>query len=218
MDYIATKCLNNEKEILMEKADKNLLEKNGKMDENETTTPKFRNNKIKIRKKNSLNQSYVPIKNMLYFLLKLYFSMNLIIAISSHFNHISNRQLELSFSEITMDIMGEIGEQRIINSENVQCPDEIYANENKIAEGNCSINLNNEGNITIKMIWNSQLTTCKRMFERLSNIISMDLSKFDSSLVTDMSEMFYECSSLKSLKFGNFNTSLVTTMNGLFIR
>ena len=39
--------------------------------------------------------------------------MNLIISISSHFNHISIRKLPSSFSEITMDIIGEIGEQMV---------------------------------------------------------------------------------------------------------
>ena len=218
MDYTPTKCLNNQKKILKEKADKNLLKKNGKIDKNETIRTKFRKYKIKIRKKNLSNQSYFSIKNFLYSLLKLYLSMNLIISISSHFNHISIRKLPSSFSEITMDIIGEIGEQMVINSENVLCPDEIYVNENKIAEGNCLINLNNEGNITIKMIWNTQLSTCKGMFEGFTNIINIDLSKFDSSLVTDMSDMFYECNTLKSIKFGNFNTSLVATMRGLFTR
>ena len=56
MDYTPTKCLNNQKKILKEKADKNLLKKNGKIDKNETIRTKFRKYKIKIRKKNLLNQ------------------------------------------------------------------------------------------------------------------------------------------------------------------
>ena len=159
MNYATNNSLTDEKENLNEKEDKNFPKRNGKIDEYELIKPKIRNNKIKIRKKHSLNQSCLSIKNIICSLIKLYFSMSLIITISSHFNHNSDRKLQMSFSEITMDIIGEIGEQNIINSENVQCPDEIYANGIKIAEGNCLINLNNEGNITIKMIWNTQLST-----------------------------------------------------------
>ena len=44
------------------------------------------------------------------------------------------------------------------------------------------------------------------------NIISIDFSKFDSSLVTNMGYMLYGCNQLNSVDFSNFKTSLVTNM------
>ena len=54
------------------------------------------------------------------------------------------------------------------------------------------------------------------MFYELSNIIKIDLSYFNTSLVTNMYRMFKNCSSLISLNLNNFNTSLVTDMRSMF--
>ena len=48
------------------------------------------------------------------------------------------------------------------------------------------------------------------------NIISVNFSHFDTSLVTNMSHLFYECQDLQSLDLSNFNTSLVTDMSYMF--
>ena len=45
------------------------------------------------------------------------------------------------------------------------------------------------------------------MFERLTNIIEIDLSNFDASNVRTMQYMFYGCSNLEKIEFGNINTS-----------
>ena len=54
------------------------------------------------------------------------------------------------------------------------------------------------------------------MFNGLSNIIRIDLSYFNTSLVTNMSRMFKDCNSLISLNLNNFNTSLVTNVRSMF--
>ena len=45
------------------------------------------------------------------------------------------------------------------------------------------------------------------MFYNCSNLISLDLSHFNTSSVTDMEYMFYGCSNLISLDLSDFNTS-----------
>ena len=55
-----------------------------------------------------------------------------------------------------------------------------------------------------------------RMFRDLSNLISLDVSNFDTSRVTNMEAMFAGMSNLTSLNLSNFDTSKVTRMNSMF--
>ena len=48
------------------------------------------------------------------------------------------------------------------------------------------------------------------------NIVSVDLSFFNSSLINDINSMFQGCNSLKEINFTNFNTSSVINMKKLF--
>ena len=54
------------------------------------------------------------------------------------------------------------------------------------------------------------------MFYFLPDLISLDLSSFDTSQVTDMGYMFSELSMLADLNLSNFDTSKVTNMEGMF--
>ena len=54
------------------------------------------------------------------------------------------------------------------------------------------------------------------MFYFLPDLISLDLSSFDTSQVTDMRYMFSELSMLADLNLSNFDTSKVTNMEGMF--
>jgi len=56
------------------------------------------------------------------------------------------------------------------------------------------------------------------MFDACSNLKTLDLSHWDTSNVTDMGYMFSGCSSLTSLDVSKFDTSNVTDMNGMFSR
>ena len=51
----------------------------------------------------------------------------------------------------------------------------------------------------IKLIINSKISNCSRMFYQCENIVEIDFSKFNTKNVTKMQEMFYGCSGLKSL-------------------
>ena len=55
-----------------------------------------------------------------------------------------------------------------------------------------------------------------RMFRDLSNLISLDVSSFDTSQVTNMEAMFAGMPNLTTLNLSNFDTSKVTRMNSMF--
>ena len=62
----------------------------------------------------------------------------------------------------------------------------------------------------------SKVTDMHSMFQGCHNLTSLDISNFNTSNVRDMSIMFYGCSSLTSLDLSSFDTSNVTEMMGMF--
>lgn len=60
------------------------------------------------------------------------------------------------------------------------------------------------------------VTDMRWMFQNCSDLISLDLSNFDTSKVEDMHSMFEDCSNLTSLDVSNFNTSNVKDMTLMF--
>lgn len=60
------------------------------------------------------------------------------------------------------------------------------------------------------------LTSMAAMFNKCSNLTSIDLSGFDTSAVTDMGNMFGSCNKLTSLDLSDFDTSAVTSMGNMF--
>ena len=52
--------------------------------------------------------------------------------------------------------------------------------------------------------------------QKIKNILEIDLSSFDTSLVTNMEDMFAYMSSLTTLNLSNFNTLQVTSMRAMF--
>ena len=62
----------------------------------------------------------------------------------------------------------------------------------------------------------SKVTDMNWMFSYCSNLTSLDVSSFDTSNVTNMSHMFNECKSLTILDVSKFNTSRVTSMHYMF--
>ena len=92
-------------------------------------------------------------------------------------------------------------------------------NEGKIYSQNDSFTI--QANNSIEVHFSSDVNTLYGFFEvtydrNAVNIISIDLSRFDSSLVTEMGHMYYDCKQLQSINMSNFNTSLVTDMNRMF--
>ena len=62
----------------------------------------------------------------------------------------------------------------------------------------------------------SNLETTSGMFFGCFSLKSIDFSNFDTSKVTDMQSMFFNCSSLQSIDLAKFDTSKVTNMQYMF--
>ena len=130
------------------------------------------------------------------------------------------RMIQSLSNEITIKIEGT-GEQLILSTNYSFCPNSIALNGNPVTINsvNCSlINIPTGGSETntVKMTWDDKLYSLHSMFENLTNLVEVDLSKFDSSSVKHMTQMFWNCVSLTSINFANFDTSLVEDMHLLF--
>ena len=137
----------------------------------------------------------------------------IIIFLPISFSKIILRKL-LLYNEITLIIKGNGGSQSYLN-DLIQYPN--YLTINGIEEKNPQKNyiLTEEEN-TLIFGWAQPLTSCANMFYNFENIISIDLSKFNTSKVKDMSAMFYNNKNLKSINLNNFDTSSVTNMEKMF--
>lgn len=69
---------------------------------------------------------------------------------------------------------------------------------------------------SIKLKFKILLEDCCEMFCSCSNIIDINLSKFNSKNVDNMAEMFYNCHNLMNLNLSNLDTRNVTTMDSMF--
>ena len=126
-------------------------------------------------------------------------------------------------SEINLVIEGK-GNQTIISNQKAygkyeftEFPDEVIINGiiQNISSNNIYYLSKEKNYITMKWI-NKNVISCDAMFNKMKNITSIDLSKFDSSKVIQANYMFAECTSLKYINFSNINTSQITTMNHMF--
>ena len=123
-------------------------------------------------------------------------------------------------NEITMIISGT-GEQPILGYNYSFCPNKIYLDGNEITinQNNCSlINIPEGGSErkTVKLMWDNNLGSLHGMFERMTNLLEVDFSNFDSSSAVHMTQMFLNCTKLTSINFANFRTSLVEDMHLTF--
>ena len=100
--------------------------------------------------------------------------------------------------------------QQILGTKFNFCPDEIQSNED------CKSIILNDISYQIKLVWNKEINDTSNMFSGLNNIISIDLSHFDSSLVTNMQYMFSSCKNLNFIDLSNIDTSQVTNMGNIF--
>ena len=74
----------------------------------------------------------------------------------------------------------------------------------------------NKGIYQITLKFNINMTDCRDMFSRCTNIINIDLSSFNTKNVTDMSRMFSQCEELESINLTNFDTKNVLYMDEMF--
>ena len=72
------------------------------------------------------------------------------------------------------------------------------------------------GEYIIKFKFLQKLNNINYLFSDCENLVSVDLSSFDSENVYNMGKMFYMCSNLNNINFSNFNTEKVIDMSHLF--
>ena len=75
-----------------------------------------------------------------------------------------------------------------------------------------------DGIYDIKLVFSIKMKDCSFMFSNCGNILSIDLSNFDSSCVTRLDHMFYECYLLNRINFDNFCTKKVIDMSYMFLK
>ena len=114
------------------------------------------------------------------------------------------------------DLYKEIGEQvhNFINELNAN-NSELYINDEQVIFSKY-FKPEKEGEYKIKIIIKEKIKNCSHLFWGCGNIISIDLSSFDSSEVTDMSHMFSTCYGLEEVNLNNLNTEKVTDMSYMF--
>ena len=78
-------------------------------------------------------------------------------------------------------------------------------------------NLTNLQSLNLSKANTSHVMDMSSMFGWCSSLQTLDVSGFNTSNVTDMSNMFKWCSSLQTLDVSGFNTSNVTNMSGMFL-
>ena len=166
------------------------------------------------------NNQKGKIKQKYFFL---YFELIIVLLKISFVDLISlknKRKLNNYYSEIKLVI--QVSEQgygshniNILNDGFNTVPNEVLVNGEIRKDCNKKCELKN-GKYNITLRFENQTNSCYYMFDRVNNIIEIDLSNFDASKVNDMNSMFANCKKLEKINFGNINTSSVENMRSLF--
>ena len=197
------KCNNNFEDIDTEYKNYKLSYKNKYQRNKEQNLQFIRFDRIRIQ---------INFKNLML----LFYLIIIFLPISFSKKFISNLRKMNLYEEITIFIEAK-GEQQILSNDFNFEPSIVLINGIDKTENykNKTIYLESP-NSKITLRWNAKLNTCNGMFQQLNNIISIDLSNFDSSNVISTASMFNECSNLKYINFKNFVTSSVSEMQFMF--
>ena len=71
-----------------------------------------------------------------------------------------------------------------------------------------SITLDEDGEITVTMVWNTGIRNLNKMFGYCDKVTYIDFSYFDAVDVTSFSHTFVSCSSLKYVNLTNININM----------
>ena len=171
----------------------------------------FKEEKIKRREKSLITERKMS---------KSFTTIIKIIIIVNIFIFVSNEKLLFNLSMITLKIIGT-GNKNIFGSDEKyyfkpeNYPDKIIINEKDEDKVNLTYNFNQENN-NIVLIWDNEISDCKWMFYRCSDIVDINLSNFNASKVKNMGGMFQNCKKLTSIILSNFDTSQVKEMWCMF--
>ena len=180
----------------------------------------LKKNQKKMKNKNSQG----PMKSKKKFSIRFYMIfIELLIIINlfvKSFLQNKNCLFSLQFSKITLKIKEKgnrciLGHDTFLNFNIKYFPDVIKINGDSQTQKKRCYDFVKENNY-IEMIWNDEIDNCEFMFYACSDIIEINLSNFNSSLVKMMKYMFYGCSSLSVLNLTNFDTSNAEDMYNMF--
>ena len=115
--------------------------------------------------------------------------------------------------EIKLVIKGT-GEKNILYDSFNYIPSEVKI-EGKKENCNKICTFKRETNNVI-LYYSNLINSCENMFYQLHDIIEIDFSKFDFSIVKSTKKMFYNCTQLKKINFGNIKTTSLTNMDSMF--
>ena len=120
-------------------------------------------------------------------------------------NNINIRYLQSENENyITIIANGPRENIRILGNDFNSLPDEMYINNSPIPPAKI-LNLTKEGENIIILKWNSKLINCNNLFNNCVNLLSIDLSHFDSSKIKSIEYMFESCKGVKFINLTNFN-------------
>ena len=118
--------------------------------------------------------------------------------------------------EITLTIKGNENSNLLRPTSNIPLPNEILVNGNSQNPINYNVSNLNQYENTIIMRWSQPMTDCSYMFDEVTNIINIDISKFDTSNVINMQCMFCGLENLTSLDLSSLVTTSAKDMGGMF--
>ena len=151
-----------------------------------------------IENKFSFNLKVIKRKNYLYNS-EINFLIRLFIIIIIPQIYLSRKKFNLlrkinQKTEIIITLIGS-GTQQILGESFTPSPDKILI-EGIENQNNREVNLLNNKETNISLIWDFQLKSCFGMFSTIKNLKNIYFIDFDTSLVNNMSLMFHDCSSL----------------------
>ena len=124
--------------------------------------------------------------------------------------------------KIILTIDSKENNVRIFDNAFKSFPLEVYLDDKKLCYNNNICFYDGQihnfpiGVHKVTLIWERSLNNCCFMFCNAKDIISVNLSDFDTSTVTNMTHMFFNCNKLTSIDVSTFNTQLVTDMKNMF--
>ena len=126
-------------------------------------------------------------------------------------------QISYKVNQVILKVDG-VGYKTILSSRYYNCPSRIYINGMSIPfnSNNCNrVNVENNGSI-ITLEWDNAITTSDNMFESCNDIIEIDMTNFNTSLVKTMKNTFERCYNLKSINLKFLDTSNVKSFEYMF--
>ena len=174
--------------------------------------PKKVSNKYLIVKK--LNEKFILLKNILFYLICLLFLKNFFVPIKSQKNKTIKKRI-LGDASIISLIIERNGVQKVLNTNKNFTQVLINGHEVDMDSG-YFLNLNEDiNNVTI--IFEDSFIDCQELFANLNNIKEIDLSNFDIYYIQNMKNMFANCTNLEKVTFNEYTyTPELYNLEGLF--